>query len=97
MSHNSSRFVALCSPPDGCLSLRAEACHEAGGLLGLSWSELQMLRIILLPVEVWNVALPRIGYGCCSAMENGSCVLSWKMRIIGGTAVSLQAQISPFL
>lgn len=67
------------------------------GLLGLSWSELQMLRIILLLVEAWNVALPHICYGYCSAMENGSCVLSWKMRIIGGTAVSLQAQISSFL
>lgn len=63
------------------------------GLLGLSWSELQMLRIILLLVAVWNVALPHICYGYCS----GSCVLNWKIRIIGGTAVGLQAQISSFL
>lgn len=66
-------------------------------LLGLSWSQLQTLRIILLLVEVCSVALPHTRCGDCSARENGSCAWSWKMGIIADIPVNTQAEISSSL
>lgn len=74
----SSWFAAL-RLLEWCLSLKAEAFHEASEThLGLLWSWSQMLRIILLLMKVWNVALHSICRGYCPAMETGSCAPDWE-------------------